>query len=85
MEAMEPTAAQAFSLHDFEVISPLGSPYTGSGQFGRVLLVRQIPDCALLALKVLRKAALINVKQLEHAKNECEVLARISHPFIVKL
>ena len=38
-----------------------------------------------LALKCLKKNAIIKLKQIDHVKSEKKVLAIIDHPFIVNL
>lgn len=38
-----------------------------------------------LALKCLKKSAVIKLKQIDHIKSEKKVLASIDHPFIVNL
>jgi protein kinase A/protein kinase X len=38
-----------------------------------------------LALKCLKKSAVIKLKQIDHIKSEKAVLAEIDHPFIVCL
>ena len=85
MEAVEPIQQQMYSVRDFQVLSPIGTANSGTGQFGRVLLVRHPSHSKPFALKVLRKASLHNDTQREHAGNEREVLQRLAHPFVNKL
>nr|KAG5685907.1 hypothetical protein BaRGS_005416 [Batillaria attramentaria] len=56
----------------------------GTGTFGRVVLVREAPK-EYRALKVMAITQVIKLKQVEHIKNEKEILADISHPFIVNM
>ncbi|CAF2576090.1 unnamed protein product [Rotaria sp. Silwood2] len=66
----------------FELLQTLGA-----GSFGKVFLVRKIvgPDASTLyAMKVLNKASL-KVRDRQRTKMERDILAQISHPFIVKL
>ncbi|CAF3512394.1 unnamed protein product [Rotaria socialis] len=66
----------------FELLQTLGA-----GSFGKVFLVRKIigPDSgSLYAMKVLTKASL-KVRDRQRTKMERDILAQISHPFIVKL
>ncbi|CAF3261061.1 unnamed protein product [Rotaria socialis] len=66
----------------FELLQTLGA-----GSFGKVFLVRKIvgPDTGTLyAMKVLNKASL-KVRDRQRTKMERDILAQISHPFIVKL
>ena len=70
-------------LNDFHILSTLGT-----GTFGRVRLVKHRSDGSEsepLALKCLKKSAIIKLKQIDHVKSEKAVLARIDHPFIVNL
>ncbi|KAE8218711.1 hypothetical protein CF319_g7463 [Tilletia indica] len=79
-------------LHAFERIKTLGT-----GTFGRVLLVRlryptpssSTGTCtttsSYYALKVLQKADIVRLKQVEHINNERDILSQIRHPFIVNL
>ncbi|XP_070173726.1 cAMP-dependent protein kinase catalytic subunit PRKX-like [Littorina saxatilis] len=57
---------------------------SGTGTFGRVVLVREGPK-AYLALKVMAITQVIKLKQIEHIKNEKDILSSISHPFIVNM
>lgn len=59
----------------------------GQGSFGKVFLVKKItgPDSGTLyAMKVLKKATL-KVRDRMRTKMERDILAEVSHPFIVKL
>ncbi|KAL8616216.1 hypothetical protein ACOMHN_058333 [Nucella lapillus] len=57
---------------------------TGTGTFGRVVLVREAPK-QYLALKVMAITQVIKLKQVEHIKNERDILAAVTHPFIISL
>jgi Protein kinase domain len=57
----------------------------GVGTFGRVRLVRSRADGRHFALKSMRKADVLRMKQVEHVLNEKNVLAEVQHPFIVHL
>ena len=70
-------------LNDFHILSTLGT-----GTFGRVRLVKHRSDNQEqdpLALKRLKKSAIIKLKQIDHVKSEKNVLSIIDHPFIVNL
>ena len=72
-----------FFLNDLRILSTLGT-----GTFGRVRLVKHRndeTDVEPLALKCLKKSAIIKLKQIDHVKSEKKVLAIIDHPFIVNL
>ncbi|OAK99411.1 Pkinase-domain-containing protein [Phaeosphaeriaceae sp. SRC1lsM3a] len=71
---------------DFELIKTLGT-----GTFARVWLVR-LKDATsededkVFALKILRKVDVIRLKQVEHVRNERNVLAKVAgHPFITTM
>jgi len=68
------------SLDSFDIMETLGT-----GTFGRVRLVRQVDSGRYHALKILKKAEVVRLKQVEHIKNEKIILNAISHPFIVTL
>lgn len=66
----------------FELLKVLGQ-----GSFGKVFLVRKVKGLdngKLYAMKVLKKATL-KVRDRLRTKMERNILAQISHPFIVKL
>lgn len=72
-------------LADFELKKTVGT-----GTFGRVRVVRlrQAPphlQAVPMALKILKKSKIIQMKQVEHVKSEKAILEAISHPFIVNL
>ncbi|KAJ9220244.1 hypothetical protein DTO027B5_1242 [Paecilomyces variotii] len=77
-------SARSLRLDDFELIKTLGT-----GTFARVWLARlkdlQDPK-QVYALKVLRKADVIKLKQVEHVRNERKTLSAVAgHPFITTL
>eukprot|EP00388_Colpodella_angusta_P014566 GDKJ01036418.1.p1 GENE.GDKJ01036418.1~~GDKJ01036418.1.p1 ORF type:complete len:338 (+),score=60.27 GDKJ01036418.1:94-1107(+) len=59
----------------------------GTGTFGRVRVVKVkgCPDRTPFALKIMKKAVIINLRQVEHVKAEKVILTMIEHPFIVNL
>ena len=72
------------SLGDFEPRQTLGT-----GTFGRVRLVRFKPEKApaksFFALKIMRKADIVRLKQVEHILSEARLLSELVHPFIVNM
>jgi protein kinase X len=58
---------------------------TGTGTFGRVCLCRDKTNEQFCAMKILAMADVIRLKQVEHVKNEKNVLQEVNHPFIVNL
>jgi len=57
----------------------------GTGTFGRVVLVQHGSTRDYFALKILPISEVIRLKQIEHVRNEKEILLTVSHPFIVNL
>jgi|688.fasta_scaffold967036_2 serine/threonine protein kinase len=59
----------------------------GVGTFGRVRLVKlkSHPNYPSMAMKVLKKSAMVKLGQIEHTKNEKQILEKVHHPFIIKL
>lgn len=69
-----------YAFDEFEVTRTLGT-----GSFGRVCLALHRPTGQFFAMKKLRKSDVIRLKQVEHTNNERALLARASHPFLVKM
>lgn len=67
-------------LIDFRLLRTLGT-----GSFGRVHLAQSKHNNRYYAIKVLKKTEVVRLKQVNHTKNERNVLMNISHPFIVNL
>ncbi|OAD00827.1 protein kinase A catalytic subunit [Mucor lusitanicus CBS 277.49] len=57
----------------------------GTGSFGRVHLIQSKINKRYYALKVLKKAEIVKLKQVEHTNNERSILTKVQHPFIVNL
>jgi protein kinase X len=57
----------------------------GTGTFGRVVLARHRPSGEFYALKMMTISEVIRLKQVEHVKNEKEILSSVQHPFIVNM
>ena len=57
------------------------------GTFGRVRLcrIKQQPDNEIYALKIMKKAVLVRMKQVDHIKSEKRILERLAHPFVCHL
>ncbi|KAF1931708.1 Pkinase-domain-containing protein [Didymella exigua CBS 183.55] len=79
-------SSKVLRQEDFELIKTLGT-----GTFARVWLVRlrdaqQADADKVFALKILRKVDVIRLKQVEHVRNERNVLAKVAgHPFITTM
>ncbi|KAG1356880.1 hypothetical protein G6F62_001970 [Rhizopus arrhizus] len=67
-------------LEDFKIERTVGT-----GSFGRVHLIQSKINNRYYVLKVLQKAEVVKLKQVEHTNNERATLASIQHPFIVNL
>ncbi len=97
---------RSLRLQDFELRGTLGTCtsllsrlvyigltyFSGTGTFGRVLLVKYRPASSapanttkFFAMKVLQKTEVIRLRQVEHVKAERRILSRVRHPFIVDL
>jgi p90 ribosomal S6 kinase len=77
-----PSGCDRANTKDFELLRVLGQ-----GSFGKVFLVRKVRGYdvgTLYAMKVLKKATL-KVRDRVRTKLERNILAEVSHPFIVKL
>ena len=69
-----------YSLEDFALQRTLGT-----GSFGRVHLVQSRHNHRFYAIKVLKKAQVVKMKQIEHTNDERRMLSRVRHPFLVTL
>lgn len=67
-------------LSDFSLETTLGS-----GSYGKVKLARRKKDGAVLCVKSMKKAEIIESKQTDHIINECNIISQINHPMIVTL
>jgi len=55
----------------------------GTGSFGRVKLSKSKSNGKYCAIKILKKAEIIKLKQVDHIMNEIRILTLIDHPFLV--
>lgn len=69
----------SMSIDDFEIIKPISR-----GAFGRVYLARKRVTGDLYAIKVMRKADLVRKNMVQSARNERNILAMASNPFVVR-
>jgi protein kinase A len=69
-----------YSLGDFEILRTLGT-----GSFGRVHLVQSRHNQRFYAVKVLKKAQVVKMKQVEHTNDERKMLGEVKHPFLIML
>lgn len=69
-----------YTLTDFNIQRTLGT-----GSFGRVHLVQSKHNQRFYAVKVLKKAQVVKMKQVEHTNDERLMLQRCRHPFLITL
>lgn len=69
-----------YTLTDFNMERTLGT-----GSFGRVHLVQSKHNQRYYAVKVLKKAQVVKMKQVEHTNDERRMLQRCKHPFLITL
>jgi protein kinase A len=69
-----------YSLEDFSLQRTLGT-----GSFGRVHLVQSRHNHRFYAIKVLKKAQVVKMKQVEHTNDERRMLQKVKHPFLITL
>lgn len=69
-----------YVLNDFQIMRTLGT-----GSFGRVHLVRSVHNHRYYAIKVLKKAQVIKMKQVEHTNDERRMLKLVEHPFLIRM
>jgi protein kinase A len=74
------TTKGKYSLEDFSLQRTLGT-----GSFGRVHLVQSRHNHRFYAIKVLKKAQVVKMKQVEHTNDERRMLQRVKHPFLITL
>ena len=75
---LKPTAK--LQLQDYEILKALGE-----GSFGKVYIVKHKLTGAFWAFKQLKKYDIIKSKQVDHLKNEVQILNSLTHPLIVKM
>jgi serine/threonine protein kinase len=69
-----------YNLDVFKLVRTLGT-----GSFGRVHLAQSKITESYCAIKVLRKEDVVRLKQVEHTRNEREILSKIKNDFIISL
>lgn len=74
------TTKGKYSLTDFTLKRTLGT-----GSFGRVHLVQSNHNQRFYAVKVLKKAQVVKMKQVEHTIDERRMLQKVKHAFLVTL
>lgn len=69
-----------YTLSDFNFQRTLGT-----GSFGRVHLVQSKHNQRFYAVKVLKKAQVVKMKQVEHTNDERKMLQKVKQAFLVTL
>jgi len=67
-------------LSNYELLQTLGT-----GSFGRVKLARDKTTSKFVAVKALKKADILRLKQVDHVISEFNIMRDINHPFLVNL
>ncbi|KAF4738804.1 hypothetical protein FOZ63_004025 [Perkinsus olseni] len=80
-----PTTSLSSLLDDSTVNDFILGKTLGTGSFGRVRFVTDKNSGRHYALKILKKAAIIKLKQVDHIISEKSILKVIHHPNIVNL
>lgn len=83
MEIRKGVKSEKVGLDDFEFLKVLGR-----GGFGKVMLVRKKTGSdvdQVYAMKILKKAAIIQRNQVEHTQAERKILESLNHPFLMTL
>jgi hypothetical protein len=69
-----------FGLLNVDLLETLGT-----GTFGRVRLVRSLVDKKYYALKMMKKARIVKLKQLEHIQNEVKIMSKLRCLYAVEM
>ena len=80
MDAFSKVIPKKIKLSDYTTERTLGT-----GSFGRVKLGKNKSTGKFVAIKILKKAEIIKLKQVDHIMNEIKILTLIDHPFLVYL
>ena len=78
MDAFLKVVPKKVKLSDYRIDRTLGT-----GSFGRVKLAKNKSTGKYVALKILKKAEIIKLKQVDRIMNEIRILTMIDHPFLV--
>ena len=69
-----------FKVLEYEILSTLST-----GSYGRVRLAKHKITNEFMSIKMLKKAEIIKLKQLDHVISESILIANINHPFILSM
>jgi len=76
----EPATPQRLTPDSFEILRVVGQ-----GAFGKVYQVQKKDTGEVLAMKVMKKARILQRNHAEYMRTERDVLTRVDHPYIVTL
>lgn len=76
---------QKIYILQYTLISANFHMYAGEGKFGRVTLVQMKATGEFAALKILSVSRILRRHQVEHVRNERNIMRLVDHPFILKL
>ena len=89
MEAKNVNGIKKIQFEDFKIIGVLGTGKTYICSSGKVILVKNknenLSENNEIAIKIVKKGEILKKKQINHARNEIDVLSVINFPFIPKL
>ena len=71
---------QEFGLTDLDLLETVGT-----GTFGRIRLVKSLIDKKYYALKMMKKARIVRLKQLLHIQSELKIMSTVRCEFIPEL
>jgi hypothetical protein len=80
VSAEKKSSKRRFQLNELTVLRTLGT-----GSFGRVHLIQHKSSSQYLAMKVMKKAEIVRLKQVEHTVNEKKILDTVEFPFLVNM
>jgi len=87
---METFNAKKVNIKDYEILTTLGTGILAlilsnifQGSFGRVRLAKEKNKGEYVAIKMLKKAEILRLKQVDHIISENTILSNIDHPFLV--
>jgi p70 ribosomal S6 kinase len=80
MKVEEPMIKIAIGPQHFDLLKLIGE-----GAFGKVIMVKNLLDQKIYAMKVISKKLLKKKNSISYMKSERDILTKVDHPFIVQL
>jgi len=74
------TKIKQVELADYDIKQTIGT-----GSFGRVKLIKHKVSGAYHALKILQKADIVKLKQVDHILSEVTILNQLTHPLLIRM